>query len=529
MDNQTNAQNTQNTLTNQMLDEMFVTKRGGNKEVVSFDKILNRIKTLGTGQTGTAGTGTAKQGPLIKLSKLKCSVNYTTLTIKIIDQLFNNITTTQIDELSAQQCASLATIHTDYNILAGRIVVSNHHKNTEASFLSVTEKLYNYTRQGIMQPLISKQYYDIVKELSTKFGNLDNICDYSRDYLFDYFGFKTLENAYLMKINGVVTERPQHLWLRVAIAIHKMDMEKIIETYQFMSNKYFTHATPTLFNAGTTKQQLASCFLLSMESDSISGIYNTLSECAIISQHSGGIGLHIHNIRAKGSFISGTNGYSNGIVPMLRVYNNTAKYVDQGGGKRNGSFAIYLEPWHADIEAFLDLRKNHGIDELRARDLFYAIWMPDLFMTRVKANQSWTLMCPNECPGLADVYGADFVKKYEEYERLNLGKSTIFARDLWYKILDAQMETGTPYIVFKDAANQKSNQKNLGTIKSSNLCTEIIQYSDETETAVCNLGSIALPMFVDNSTENPTINYDLLHKTTMILTNNLNHIIDNNY
>ena len=877
-------------------EEMNVIKRNGNTEIVSFDKILNRIKTLGN------------------MKSEKLSINYTTLTIKIIDQLYNKITTTKIDELSAQQCASLATVHTDYNILAGRIVISNHHKNTSESFIELTEKLHNYNKRGTKMALVSDQYYDNV-QLLNKENKVNNICDFSRDYDIDYFGFKTLENAYLIKIDGVIVERPQHLWLRVAIGIHGSNLEKVKESYYYMSCKYFTQATPTLFNAGTPKPQLASCFLIAMEDDSISGIYNTLKECAIISQHSGGIGLHIHNIRAKGSYINGTNGYSNGIVPMLRVFNNTAKYVDQcvvpttivytdtgpmeiqycvanvtkvfgengkletigkvleheytgkllnisvcnstadncgllitdehpiysvsyldfdqyltnnsdttsnnsdttsnnsdttynnsdtttfhqyiigkdlmagdmivyprphriitnmvgpslddcimygilwnqkhiennstefinkaycdvsntliyefivkylqnkciqynidkiknviqfswtvniempfrvsdfimpnkqygihnrwlqlsdlhlagilsgmllaslkcefygshinnpsmhylclclgtilyineycgpisvaytnelsiliktiitenisdtlnncnklynnkdpinmdtmyifmlfdkytfystnkyvysritqiddstyytgilydlqmniehnylllnglvhnGGGKRNGSFAIYIEPWHADIESFLDLRKNHGIEELRARDLFYALWIPDLFMARVKSNEKWTLMCPNECPGLSDLYGDAFVTKYEEYERNNMGRQSISARELWYKILDAQMETGIPYILYKDAANKKSNQKNIGTIKSSNLCTEIIQYSDDNETAVCNLGSIALPMFIINKSGKNEFDFELLHKVTMILTENLNKIIDINY
>ena len=357
----------------------------------------------------------------------------------------------------------------------------------------------------------------------------NNLCDYSRDYLIDYFGFKTLERAYLMKINKITMERIQHMWLRVSIGIHGDNLKRVKETYDLMSTKYFIHATPTLFNSGTPHPQMSSCYLQALESDSIEGIYNTLKECAMISKWAGGIGIHIHNVRATGSHIRGTNGNSNGIVPMLKVFNNTAKYVDQGGGKRSGSFAIYLEPWHADIELFLQMRKNHGDDELKARDLFYAIWMPDLFMQRVKTGGNWTLMCPDECPGLSDVYGAEFVKLYESYEQTNKGRKTVNARELWFQILDAQMETGTPYIVYKDAANEKSNQKNLGTIKSSNLCSEIIQYSDSNETAVCNLASIGLPSYIDISQNPPVFNYEKLHEITKIITYNLNKVIDKNF
>jgi ribonucleoside-diphosphate reductase alpha chain len=432
-----------------MEQEMRVTKRSGELMTVEFDKILRRLKILG--------------------NEAGIKINYTALAMKVIDQLFDGISTTKIDELSAEQCASMCSTHYDYNTLAGRIVISNHHKNTVPSFCEVMTSLYNFIdKRGVRSPLVSDELYQIVCDDID--GDLDTLCDFSRDYLIDYFGFKTLERAYLMKVDDKAIERPQHMWLRVAIGIHGSDMVSVKETYEYMSQKYFTHATPTLFNAGTPHPQLSSCFLQAMESDSIDGIYNTLKECALISKWAGGIGMHIHNVRASGSHIRGTNGKSNGIVPMLKVFNNTAKYVDQGGGRRNGSFAIYLEPWHADVEMFLQMRKNHGDEELKARDLFYAMWIPDLFMERIKENGKWTLMCPDECPGLADVYGDEFVELYTSYETGGKGRITINARDLWFQILDAQMETGTPYILFKDACNKKSNQKNLGTIKSSNLC-----------------------------------------------------------
>lgn len=485
--------------------EMRVLKRNGELETIKFDKILERIKKVGT--------------------EVGIKINYTSLVMKVIDQIYNGITTTKIDELSAEQCASMSSIHPDYNTLAGRIVISNHQKNTTVSFSQVMKSLYEFRdKKGKRISLISDELYDIVNQNSKR---LDSMCDYSRDYLIDYFGFKTLERAYLMKINGKTVERVQHMWLRVALGIHGFDLVRAEETYKYMSLKYFTHATPTLFNSGTPRPQLSSCFLQAMESDSLDGIFNTIKECAQISKWAGGIGLHIHNVRAEGSLIRGTNGKSTGIVPMLRVFNHTAKYINQGG-KRNGSFAIYLEPWHADIEMFLQMRKNHGDEELKARDLFYALWIPDLFMERVKTpNGKWTLMCPDECPGLADVYGDDFVKLYTKYEEGGKGRTTVNAKDLWFKILDAQMETGTPYLLFKDACNEKSNQKNLGTIKSSNLCTEIVQYSDENETSVCNLASIALPSFVDQDTKK--INYEKLHEITKIVTFNLNKIIDINY
>ena len=429
--------------------DMTVVKRNGQKETISFDKILKRIKKVGM--------------------EANIKINYTSLVIKVIDQLYDGISTTKIDELTAEQCASMSSTHPDYNALAGRITVSNHHKNTKPSFFQVMKELHSYKDQhGQLYPLISEELFKDVLFYGKE--KIDACCDYSRDYFIDYFGFKTLERSYLMQINKRIVERPQHMWMRVSIGIHGRDWDRVLETYEYMSQKYFTHATPTLFNAGTPHPQLSSCYLMAMEDDSIEGIFNTLKDCALISKWAGGIGLHIHNIRASGSQIRGTNGSSNGIVPMLKVFNNTAKYVDQGGGKRNGSFAIYLEPWHADIEMFLQMRKNHGDEELKARDLFYALWVPDLFMERVRDHGQWTLMCPNECPGLADVVGSEFVALYTKYEKEGKGRQTVSARKLWFQILDAQMETGTPYLLFKDAANNKSNQKNLGVIKSSNLC-----------------------------------------------------------
>jgi len=500
--------------THKMDDEMYVTKRNSKREIVSFDKILNRIKNLG------------KEARFGKEADIK--INYTTLVMKVIDQLYDGISTTKIDELSAEQCASMASIHPDYNILAGRITVSNLHKNTTDSFVNAMTQLYSYQdKHDKHSPVVSQELYDIVVNYPLE---LENMIDYERDYLIDFFGLKTLERAYLMKINKVIVERPQHMWLRVAIGIHGQNLDKVKETYDLMSQKYFTHATPTLFNAGTPHPQLSSCFLLAMENDSIEGIYNTLKDCALISKWAGGIGLHIHNIRASGSHIRGTNGSSNGIVPMLKVFNNTAKYVDQGGGKRNGSFAIYLEPWHADIENFLQMRKNHGDEELKARDLFYALWIPDLFMERVKADGLWTLMCPDECPGLADVYGDDFKELYTKYESDGKGRRSVKARELWFQVLDSQMETGTPYLCYKDAANKKSNQQNVGVIKSSNLCSEIIEYSDANESAVCNLASLALPAFVNTTNPNaPFIDYEKLHEVAKVVTYNLNKVIDVNY
>lgn len=484
-------------------DEMRVLKRNGKYENVGFDKILKRVKSIG-------------QECGIKL-------NYTTFVMKVIDQLYDGIPTAKIDELTAEQCASLSIQHPDYNTLAGRLIVSNHHKNTASSFFSVMKKLYQF--KDVHQkpyPLVNKYFFEIVDKNKDE---LDKMIDHERDYLIDYFGFKTLERSYLMKIGGIVIERPQYLWLRVAVAIHGDNMEKVRTTYDLMSQKYFTHATPTLFNAGTPNQQLSSCYLLALEDDSITGIYNTLSDCAQISKYSGGIGLHIHNIRASGSHIRGTNGKTDGLVPMLKVYNATARYVSQGG-KRGGSFAIYLEPWHADIDNFLEMKKNHGDEEMKARDLFYALWIPDLFMERVKTNGDWTLMCPDQCPGLSDVYGAKFVDLYTKYETDGKGRKTVKARDLWFKILDSQMETGTPYLLYKDAVNEKSNQKNLGTIKSSNLCSEINEYSDDKETAVCNLASIGLSMFVK---EDKSFDYDKLHDVTKVVAENVDKVIDINF
>ena len=492
--------------------EMRVTKRSGELEYMSFDKILNRIKKI------------CEEAGIV--------INFSALTMKVIDQLYDTIETSKIDELTSEQCASMSTVHPDYSILASRIVTSNHQKNTPSSFFSVVEQLYNFKDiNGVHKPLLSLEVWNYVMKNHIP---LEEIIDHNRDNLIDFFGFKTLERAYLFRINNKIVERIQHMWLRVSIGIHVYsnisNAKKFIaikETYDLMSLKYFTHATPTLFNSGTPRPQLSSCYLIAMEDDSIDGIFNTLKDCAHISKWAGGIGLHIHNIRAKGSHIQGTNGTSNGLVPMLRVFNNTARYVDQGGGKRNGSFAIYLEPWHADVEDFLEMKKNHGDEESKARDLFYALWISDLFMERVKDNSKWSLFCPYECPGLADVYGDKFKELYEKYEAEGKSRKIVNARDLWFKILDAQMETGTPYILYKDAANHKSNQQNLGTIKSSNLCCEIIEYSDENETAVCNLASIGLPTFVNMETK--SFDYDKLHYVTKVVTNNLNNVIDINF
>ena len=483
-------------------EEMFVKKRNGSKEEISFDKILKRVKKIG--------------------KEANVQLNFSLLVMKIIDQLYDGIETAIIDELTAQQCASQITIHPDYGKMASRIIVSNHHKNTTTSFSEKMNNLYNFTDvHGNHCPIIRKEILDFINENKEK---IDNMIDYERDYLFDYFGFKTLEKSYLFKINDKTIERPQDLWMRVSLCIHENDLDKAFETYNLMSQKYFTHATPTLYNACTQRQQMSSCYLLAMEDDSIDGIYNTLKDCAKISKYAGGIGLHIHNIRGSGSHIRGTNGKSNGIVPMLRVFNNTARYVDQGGGKRNGSFAIYLEPWHLDVRHFLEMRRNQGDEEMKARDLFYALWIPDLFMKRVHENKDWTLMCPDKCPGLSDVYGEEFEELYTKYESENRGE-TISARELWFSILDSQMETGTPYLLYKDSCNKKSNQKNLGTIKSSNLCTEIVEYSDDTETAVCNLASISLSAFVSKG----EFNFQKLEEVVSVVTNNLNNIIDVNY
>ena len=495
-------------------NDMRVTKRNGELEEIAFDKILSRIKKLG--------------------QEAGIQINYASLTMKVIDQLYDKIPTTKIDELAAEQCASMSTSNPDYGTLASRIIVSNHHKNTHPYFSNIVNILYNFKDvHGKKSPLLSDNLFYFT---SDHISEIENMINYERDYLIDYFGFKTLERAYLFKVGDTIVERPQHMWMRVAIGIHsdsksediKETLRLVKETYDLMSLKYFTHATPTLFNAGTPRQQLSSCYLIAMEDDSLDGIYNTLKDCAQISKYAGGIGLHIHNIRAKGTHIQGTNGTSNGLVPMLRVFNNTAKYIDQGGGKRNGSFAIYLETWHADISDFLELKKNHGDEELKARDLFYALWISDLFMERVKEKAGkWSLFCPHKCPGLSDCYGEEFKALYEKYEREGKARRTMLARDLWFQILDAQMETGTPYLLYKDAANLKSNQKNLGTIKSSNLCCEVVQYSDAKETAVCNLASIALPAFVNEETKQ--FDYNKLIEVTKVVTNNLNRVIDINF
>jgi len=486
--------------------EMRVMKRDGKFEDISFDKILNRVKNLGNNME-----------PKLKL-------NYSQFVMDVIEQLYPDISTTKIDELTAEQCASMCTKHPDYGSLARRIIVSNNHKNTLDSFSDTMELLYEFKDiHGKNIPIIDADVWEIIKKNKDFF---DNMIDYTRDYEIDYFGFKTLERAYLMRVDKKVVERPQHMWLRVSIGIHFDDLDAVKETYDLMSQKYFTHATPTLYNAGTPRPQLSSCYLLSMEDDSIDGIYNTLKECANISKWAGGIGLHIHNVRATGSHIRGTNGTSNGIVPMLQVFNKTARYVDQGGGKRNGSFAIYMEPWHSDIEDFLDLKKNHGDEEMRARDLFYALWIPSLFMEKVEKDLEWCLFCPDKCPGLSDCYGEAFNTLYAKYESEGKMNKRVRARDLWYKVLDSQMETGTPYLLYKDAANEKSNQKNLGVIKSSNLCTEIIEYSNDEETAVCNLASIGLSKFVN---KDKTFNYTKLHEVTKVITSNLNKIIDVNF
>jgi ribonucleoside-diphosphate reductase alpha subunit len=490
--------------------EMRVTKRDGSFQDIKFDKILTRVKKIG--------------------QQANVTINFSALVMKIIDQLYDGIPTTKIDELTAQQCATQSSQHPDYGTLASYIIISNHHKNTDPSFVSVMKQLYEFKdKSNNHTPLISKTTWNIICNNSEFLEK--TVSEHSKnDFYFDYFGFKTLERAYLMRINGVVQERPQYMWMRVSIGIHGDDMKKVYNTFVLMSEKYFTHATPTLFNAGTQRPQLSSCYLIAMENDSLDGIFNTLKECANISKWAGGIGLHIHNIRASGSLIRGTNGMSTGIVPMLRVFNNTARYIDQGG-RRNGSFAIYLEPWHSDVLDFLELKKNQGDEETKARDLFYSLWIPDLFMEKIKTNEDWCLFCPDECPGLADVCGAEFKKLYETYESQGKYKRKIKSRDLWFKILDSQMETGTPYLCYKDASNMKSNQKNLGVIKSSNLCTEIIQYSDKDETAVCNLASIALNRFVvvNPDTSKPYFDYNKLHSVVRVVTQNLNRVIDVNY
>ena len=483
---------------------MYVVKRDGRKEAVKFDKITARIKKLCYGLN-----------PLVAPEKVA---------MKVIEGLFDGVTTSELDNLAAEVAATNTITHPDYALLASRIAVSNLHKNTKKSFSDTVTDLYQYIdpKTNEKAPLISDEVYKIVKKNADV---LDSTIIYDRDFRYDFFGFKTLERSYLLKLNGQVAERPQQMIMRVAVGIHKDDLDAAIETYNYMSEGWFTHATPTLFNSGTPKPQMSSCFLLATKEDSIPGIYDTLKQCAQISQSAGGIGLSIHDIRATGSYIKGTNGTSNGIVPMLRVFNDTARYVDQGGGKRKGSFAIYIEPWHADIFDFLDLRKNHGKEEQRARDLFYALWTPDLFMQRVEENGDWTLMCPHECPGLSDTHGKKFEKLYKKYESEGKGRKTIKAQELWFKILESQIETGTPYMLYKDAANEKSNQKNLGTIKSSNLCTEIIEYTSPDEVAVCNLASIALPKFVVDG----KFDFEKLFKITYRVTRNLDKVIDANY
>ncbi|WP_027001002.1 ribonucleoside-diphosphate reductase subunit alpha [Eisenibacter elegans] len=484
---------------------MEVIKRDGRREPVKFDKITARIEKL-------------------SYSLDRNYVSPVEVAMKVIQGLYDGVTTIDLDNLAAEICATMATKHPDYAKLAARIAISNLHKTTLKSFSKTIEKLYSYIdpRTGEAAGLISEETYRIVKKHAAR---LNSAIIYDRDYNYDYFGFKTLERSYLLKTDGKVTERPQHMLMRVAVGIHGEDIEAAIETYNLMSEKWFIHATPTLFNAGTPKPQLSSCFLLTMKDDSIEGIYDTLKDCAKISQSAGGIGLAIHNIRATGTYIKGTNGYSNGIIPMLRVFNDTARYVDQGGGKRKGAFAVYLEPWHADVFEFLDLKKNHGKEEMRARDLFYAMWIPDLFMKRVEADDTWSLFCPHEAPGLHETFGEEFEALYEKYEREGRPRKVVKAQELWFKIVESQIETGTPYMLYKDHANGKSNQQNLGTIKSSNLCCEIIEYTDKDEIAVCNLASLSLPKFVVDG----KFDHKQLFEVTKVVTRNLNRIIDINY
>ncbi len=483
---------------------MYVVKRDGHREPIMFDKITARVKKL--------------------CYELNPLVDPVRVAMRVIEGLYDGVTTSELDNLASEIAATMTTTHPDYAKLAARISVSNLHKNTKKSFSETMKDLYEYVnpRTGKKAPLLSDEVYKVIQDNAEK---LDSSIIYNRDFGYDFFGFKTLERSYLLKLNGVIAERPQHMLMRVSIGIHIDDLDAAIETYEMMSKRFFTHATPTLFNSGTPKPQMSSCFLLTMKDDSIDGIYDTLKQTAKISQSAGGIGLSIHNVRATGSYIAGTNGTSNGIVPMLRVFNDTARYVDQGGGKRKGSFAIYIEPWHADIFDFLDLKKNHGKEEMRARDLFFAMWVPDLFMKRVEQDSTWTLMCPNECPDLFNHHSDQFDELYLKYEEAGKGRKTIRARELWEKILESQIETGTPYMLYKDAANRKSNQKNLGTIRSSNLCTEIIEYTAPDEVAVCNLASIALPMFVTNG----AFDHDELFRVTKQVTVNLNRVIDRNY
>ncbi|KAK9466741.1 ribonucleotide reductase [Lipomyces arxii] len=488
---------------------MFVYKRDGRKERVQFDKITARVSRL------CYGLDTEH-------------VDAATITQKVISGVYQGVTTIELDNLAAETAASMTTAHPDYAVLAARIALSNLHKQTTKQFSQVVTNLYNWVNPKTKKhsPMVSKEIHDIVRAHANEFNSA---IVYERDFQYNYFGFKTLERSYLLKIDGKVAERPQHMIMRVAVAIHRTDVEKAIETYNLMSQRYFTHASPTLYNAGTPQPQMASCFLVDMKDDSIEGIYDTLKSCALISKTAGGIGLNVHNIRATGSYIAGTNGTSNGLIPMLRVFNNTARYVDQGGNKRPGAMAIYLEPWHADVFEFIDLRKNHGKEEVRARDLFYALWIPDLFMQRVEENGDWSLFCPNEAPGLADVWGEKFEELYSRYEKEGRARKVVRAQKLWYAILEAQTETGNPFMLYKDACNRKSNQQNLGTIKSSNLCTEIIEYCAPDETAVCNLASIALPSFVEKDEEGSWYNFTRLHDITKVVVRNLNRLIDTNY
>lgn len=485
---------------------MYVIKRNGRKEAVMFDKITARINKLSYGLDN-------KYVQPIDIAK------------KVIQGMFDGVTTTELDNLAAETAASMTTVHPDYAILAARIAVSNLHKNTKKTFSEVVEDLHKYIdpKTDEPAPLVADDVYEIIMKNADK---LDSAIIHSRDFHYDFFGFKTLERAYLLKLNGQIAERPQHMLMRVSVGIHKEDIKSAIETYNLMSQKWFTHATPTLFNSGTPKPQMSSCFLLTMKDDSIPGIFDTLRQCAEISKSAGGIGLSIHNVRANGSYIKGTNGTSNGIIPMLRVFNDTARYVDQGGGKRKGAFAVYLEPWHSDVFEFLDLKKNHGKEENRARDLFYALWIPDLFMQRVLEDGDWSLFCPNEAPGLADTHSEEFEALYTKYEQEGRARKTVKAQKLWFAICESQIETGTPYILYKDAANKKSNQQNLGTIKSSNLCTEIIEYTAPDEVAVCNLASLALNKYVGKDGK---YDFDRLYEVTYQVTKNLNKIIDNNY
>ena len=481
---------------------MQVQKRNGDLQQVSFDKVLQRIRKASKG----------------------LQVNPDALSQQVLSRIINGIKTSELDDLTAQMAASLCTTHLDWGTLAARIAISNHQKNTEPLFSQVVKTLSTQKhRSGSPLSYVSDQ---LIYLANTYADHIDSYIKHDRDYLFDYFGFKTLEKSYLVRdTTSKVIERPQHMWMRVALGIWGSNLERAFKTYDLLSTKHMTHATPTLFNAGTPRAQLSSCYLLAMSDDSVAGIYKTLGDCAAISKYAGGIGLHLHNVRARGSLIRGTNGTSNGIIPMLRVFNNTARYIDQGGGRRNGSFAMYLEPWHADVEDFLRMKLNSGLEEERARDLFYALWIPDLFMQRVESNGKWSLFCPDEAPGLADVYGAEFVKLYESYEAKGLARKTLEARKFWFQILETQMETGTPYLLYKDAANEKSNQKNLGTIKSSNLCTEIIEYSSPDETAVCNLASIALPAFIKNG----AFDFTSMRETVRTATRNLNRVIDVNF